>query len=101
MRPRRCETLRDRANDLSLGLAGGFENRRAPRNNNAFLEDYEACVSRGEWYTQPNPREFAEQGFSTSAASGPHDGYENRYTSREDALAGHEAALNLARENIR
>lgn len=34
--------------------------------------------------------------WETVIFGGPHDRYQNGYTSREDALAGHEAALQLA-----
>lgn len=34
--------------------------------------------------------------WETMIFGGPHDGYQERYTSRDDALAGHAAALQLA-----
>lgn len=34
--------------------------------------------------------------WETMIFGGEHDGYQDRYTSREDALAGHEKALTLA-----
>jgi len=35
--------------------------------------------------------------WETMIFGGPHDGYQDRYSSREDALAGHDKALALAR----
>lgn len=37
---------------------------------------------------------------SDSDKEDPHDGYQDRYTSWEEAMAGHQTAVNLAREWI-
>jgi hypothetical protein len=36
--------------------------------------------------------------WETMVFGGPHDGYQDRYTSRQDALAGHEKAVAMVRD---